>query len=129
MTEIEQLYTKKASFYHRFFIDILGYGNGIKKFLTNYNYLKPNIKILDAGCRTGLLTRIFTGIAKRKSLNGIEYHGFDLTQAMLNLFKQWILKNDEKSISLKKADVLELDERLPNDFRFHIGILITGDSS
>ena len=117
MKAIEKLYTKKASFYHKFFIDILGCGKGIKKFFENYNYLKPNTKILDAGCGTGILTRILTEIAKKKKLDGIKYYGFDLTQAMLDLFKQWISKGNDKNISLKKADVLLLDEQLPKDWQ------------
>src|SRR3989338_3234169 len=55
MKTIEQLYTKKTSFYHHFFIDALGYGKGLEKFFENYSYLKENIKILDAGCGTGII--------------------------------------------------------------------------
>jgi cyclopropane fatty-acyl-phospholipid synthase-like methyltransferase len=117
MQAIEKLYTKKASFYHRFFIDILGYGKGLKKFFGNNNYLNQNIKILDAGCGDGLITRILTEIAEKEKLEGIKYHGFDLTQAMLDLFKQWIPKENDKTISLKKADVLRLDEQLPKDWQ------------
>lgn len=117
MQEIEKIYTKKASFYHKFFIDFLGYGKGLKHFFGKYNYLKQNIKILDAGCGTGLLTRILTEIANKEKLEGIKYHGFDLTQTMLDLFKQWIPKGRDKSISLKKANVLLLDEQLPKDWQ------------
>ena len=117
MQKIEELYTEKASFYHSFFIDILGYGNGLKKFFESHNYLKQNIKILDAGCGTGLLTRVLTGIAKKEKFEGINYHGFDLTQAMLDLFKKWIPKRYEQTILLQKADVLLLDEQLPKDWK------------
>jgi ubiquinone/menaquinone biosynthesis C-methylase UbiE len=117
MQTIEKLYTKKASFYHKFFIDTLGYGKGLNSFFENYNYLKQHIKILDAGCGTGLLTRILSDIAKKENFEGIKYHGFDLTQAMLDLFKQWIPKGNDKTISLKKADVLLLDEQLPEDWQ------------
>lgn len=117
MQKIEELYTEKASFYHRFFIDILGYGNGLKNFFERHNYLKENTKILDAGCGTGLLTRVLTGIAKKEKFEGIKYHGFDLTQAMLDLFKQWIPKGYDQTIMLQKADVLLLDEQLPKDWK------------
>ena len=117
MQEIEKLYTQKTGFYHKFFIDLLGYERGLRKFFENYNYLKSNTRILDAGCGTGILTRILTEIAKKKKLDGIKYHGFDLTQAMLDLFKQWISKGNDKNISLKKADVLLLDEQLPKDWQ------------
>jgi cyclopropane fatty-acyl-phospholipid synthase-like methyltransferase len=117
MKKIEGLYTEKASFYDRFFIDILGYRNGLKIFFENYSYLKDNFKILDAGCGTGLLIRVLTGIAKKEKFKDIKYHGFDLTQAMLNLFKQWIPKGYDQTIMLQKADVLLLDEQLPKDWK------------
>lgn len=117
MKKIEGLYTEKASFYDRFFVDILGYRNGLKIFFENYSYLKDNFKILDAGCGTGLLIRVLTGIAKKEKFKDIKYHGFDLTQAMLNLFKQWIPKGYDQTIMLQKADVLLLDEQLPKDWK------------
>lgn len=117
MQVIEKLYTKKASFYHKLFIDFLGYQKGLKNFFVNNDYLKPNIKVLDAGCGSGIITRVLTGIAKKKKLKGIQYHGFDLTQAMLDLFKQWISRGNDKNISLTKADVLFLDKQLPEDWQ------------
>lgn len=117
MQVVENLYTKKASFYHKLFIDFLGYRKGLKNFFVNNDYLKPNIKVLDAGCGSGIITRVLTGIAKKKKLKGIQYHGFDLTQAMLDLFKQWISQGNDKNISLTKADVLFLDKQLPEDWQ------------
>jgi SAM-dependent methyltransferase len=74
------------------------------------------MKILDAACGTGLITRIIIEIAKKKRCSGIEYHGFDLTQAMLDLFQCWIAARNERNISIKKADVLILGGQLPRDW-------------
>jgi cyclopropane fatty-acyl-phospholipid synthase-like methyltransferase len=60
---------------------------------------------------------VLTGIAKKEKFKDIKYHGFDLTQAMLNLFKQWIPKGYDQTIMLQKADVLLLDEQLPKDWK------------
>ncbi len=117
MNKAEELYTKKASLYHWFFIKFLRYENGLKKFFKTNKYLKQNDRVLDAGCGSGVLTRVLSEIAKNQKLNRITFHGFDLTQAMLNLFDRWISGEKLKNISLEKADVLKLNEQLPNEWK------------
>ncbi len=113
--EAEKLYTEKASLYHRVFVDFFRYGKALKLFFLKYDYLRSNMKILDAGCGTGILTRVLYEISAEKKLSGILFYGFDLTQSMLDIFSQWILNNNAKNVKIRKANVLEL-KRLPQDW-------------
>lgn len=114
--EVKKLYTKKASLYHNFFIDILGLGRKLKRFFLGSNYLRPHSKILDAGCGTGIVTRILYGIAIEKKYEGMMFDAFDFTPAMLDIFHQWIVNENAKNITLKQADVLDL-KNLPQDWK------------
>jgi cyclopropane fatty-acyl-phospholipid synthase-like methyltransferase len=116
MKNPEELYTKKAPFYHRLFINILKYGEGLRSFFRNNHYQKKGMKILDAGCGTGIVSRMLYEIAQEDNLQGIKYHGFDITKAMLFLFKKWIALEKVKNISLEKADVLQLNKQLPSSW-------------
>lgn len=96
----------------------LKYDSGLKKFFAkNQDYLKPNFKILDAGCGSGIVTKILFDLAQRKKLPDITFHGFDLTLAMLNLFRQWLNKHQVQNISLKQVDVLLLENQLSADWK------------
>lgn len=70
--------------------------------------MHPNFKILDAGCGTGVITRALYQLAREKGYEGIEFHAFDLTQNMLEIFRQWITEQEANHIELKQADVLEI---------------------
>jgi ubiquinone/menaquinone biosynthesis C-methylase UbiE len=109
---VQQLYTKRASRYDRLFVDFLGWGKELKRFFQKSNDLHPNSKVLDAGCGTGIITRVLYQLAEDKHYQDIQFHGFDLTQGMLDVFQQWIAANHADSIELRQADVLEL-MRLP----------------
>jgi SAM-dependent methyltransferase len=61
--KVKTLYTKKARFYQWLFIDILGWGKELEVFFRNSDYVSPNLKILDAGCGTGIATKILYSIA------------------------------------------------------------------
>jgi 2-polyprenyl-3-methyl-5-hydroxy-6-metoxy-1,4-benzoquinol methylase len=113
---VEQLYSEKASFYHRFFIDFLRYGAGLKAVLRRANYLRPGIRVLDAGCGTGILTRNMVEIARAQELAGITFQGFDLTRAMLDLFREWMARTQTPAIELRQANVLE-PTQLPEDWK------------
>lgn len=115
-TTVKELYTKKASLYQWFFIKFLKYENGLKNFFETNQYLKQNDKVLDAGCGSGVLIKVLFQNVKSQKLSGIRFYGFDLTPAMLNLFKEWIEIVKSDNITLKKADVLKLDDQLPDDW-------------
>lgn len=112
---VQKLYTSRAAFYHFLFLDFLGVGRKMEDFLRKGNYIQPHSKILDAGCGTGNVTRTLYTIANKKEYRDVIFHAFDLTQAMLDLFRKWIKKVGARNITLKKVSVLEL-EQLPLDW-------------
>ncbi len=114
--KIQNFYTKKARFYEWLFIDLMGWGRKLEIFFRGSNYLFPNLKILDAGCGTGIVTRILYNLAREKRIHNITFYAFDLTPAMLDLFREWMKKENMPDIELKQADVLRLDN-LPSDWK------------
>ncbi len=111
----EKLYAKRASFYERFFVETLGWGRELDTFFRNSNYLQPSAKILDAGCGTGIVTRLLYQIAQEKGYTGTTFHAFDLSPNMLDIFRQWIDSQQAKNIQITQADVLAI-EHLPSDW-------------
>lgn len=119
------LYTKRASFYHVFFLDFLGVGRRIENFLRQSDYVRSHFKILDAGCGTGNVTRALYAIAHEKGYEDVTFHAFDLTQAMLDVFQRWIKNVGANNIALKQANVLSL-EQLPSNWNAYDLIVSSG---
>ncbi len=113
--EVQKIYTERASFYHFWLVGFLGLGRSIENFFRESDYVHSHFKILDAGCGTGNATKALHTIAREKGYEDVTFHAFDLTQAMLDLFRQWIKKVGANSITLKQANVLNLDQ-LPSDW-------------
>lgn len=109
----QKVYTSRTTLYH-FFIHVVGYARAVKKFMIQSNYLKPGMRILDAGCGGGLATKIMYQIALKNNLQNVSFHGFDLTPAMLNYFRRWITKKNVVNVKLAQADVLKPDQLPPN---------------
>ncbi len=106
--KVQELYTERASFYERFFINFLGWGRELEAFFRKSSYLATNCKVLDAGCGTGIVTKILYKLALEKGYEQVRFHAFDLTESMLDIFKEWIMAQGAENIELKQADVLEL---------------------
>lgn len=104
---VQQMYTEKGSFYHRFFIDLLRYGAGLKAILRKGEYVRPGMRVLDVGCGTGILTRNMVEIARAEGLGRITFQGFDLTPAMLDLFRAWIARTGATGIELRLGNILD----------------------
>jgi cyclopropane fatty-acyl-phospholipid synthase-like methyltransferase len=115
--KVKTLYTKKARFYQWLFIDVLGWGKELEAFFRNSNYLSPSLKILDAGCGTGIVTKILYSIAQQQGFTDIQFYAFDLTPAMLDVFREWIEEQGVKNTELTQANVLLLEEHLPSHWR------------
>ncbi len=116
VAQAEELYTEKASLYQKVFIGYLRWGKELDTFFRKSDYLKPNLKVLDAGCGTGAVTKTLHQISKEKSYTGIQFYAFDLTENMLKIFQQWVNAHGAVNIELAQADVLET-KTLPADWR------------
>lgn len=111
------LYTQKAKLYQFFFVDLLKWPEVLETFFAEQGYPRPGMKILDAGCGTGTVTRALFALARREGLPDITFHAFDLTPAMLDIFRDWIAQESAQNIHLRQADVLELERDLPPGWR------------
>ena len=109
---VRKLYTDRGVLYQRLFVDFLGWGRELETFFRKADYLRPGLKILDAGCGTGVITQVLYQLAQDQGYAGIEFRAFDLTQKMLEIFQQWITTRGANHIELAQADVLEA-ETLP----------------
>jgi ubiquinone/menaquinone biosynthesis C-methylase UbiE len=116
MNPVQTFYTQKAKLYKFFFVDLLKWNTVLETFFQENAYLRPGMKILDAGCGTGTVTKVLVELARRKGFEDISFHGFDLTPAMLDLFHQWINKEAVQNIHLQQANVLDLENQLPQDW-------------
>lgn len=112
---VRDLYTQRAALYHRLFIDVLGTGKELRKFFDHSQYLHSHMKILDAGCGSGLATSICWEHAVQKKLEGMTFHAFDITPAMLNMLRHWTEEHEAKNVTWRQADILQ-PEQLPPDW-------------
>ena len=106
--QIQKLYTERASLYQWLFVDFLGWGRELETFFRKSSYLRPDSKTLDAGCGTGIITRILYQLAQEKNYPAASFHAFDLTPQMLGIFRRWITERQATRIETQQADVLEL---------------------
>jgi 2-polyprenyl-3-methyl-5-hydroxy-6-metoxy-1,4-benzoquinol methylase len=104
---VQKLYTDRGALYQRLFVDFLGWGRELETFFRRADYLRPHLKILDAGCGTGIITRVLYQLAQEQGHAGIQFHAFDLTPKVLEIFRQWISAQGANQIELVQADVLE----------------------
>ena len=117
---VQAFYQQRAKQYQRFFVDFLQWEKVLERFFTENNFLRPGMRILDAGCGTGSVTKVLYRLARQKEMNDISFYGFDLTPAMLALFHAWVNAEGAHGVHLRQADVLDLQDQLPRDWNgFH----------
>lgn len=118
-----KLYTEKIDLYHRLFFSILKWDKAIRSFFEQSDYVHSDSKILDAGCGSGLITKILQGITERNGLRNVSFDGFDITPAMLERFREWVEQNGVTNVRLQQGDILRTD-KLPADWK-NYDIVIT----
>jgi cyclopropane fatty-acyl-phospholipid synthase-like methyltransferase len=108
-----EFFSRRAPFYDFAFFKISPFMQVVRSLLMDRDVLKSNMKLLDAGTGTGLVTRVLHSLAREKGHSNIVFHAFDLTEAMLKVFHRWIrAEGAEDAISTRVQDVLHL-ETLP----------------
>lgn len=110
---MQDLYTQKAKLYQSFFVNFLKWEITLKAFFRDNHYLHSKMKILDAGCGTGSVTKVLYDFARHQGFVDIDFYAFDLTPAMLVLFGQWVEKESADNIHMQQANVLDLENQLP----------------
>ena len=108
-SDVQKLYAKRADFYERLFINFLGWRKELETFFSKSDYIHPNYKVLDAGCGTGVVTKTLFQLANRKFGGRVQFHAFDITEHMLEVFQPWIAKQGANNIEIQKADILAID--------------------
>lgn len=116
-SSVTELYTRRAASYHRF-VRFFGYPGGLRAVVSGDDILHSDMKILDAGCGSGLLTQACLAVASERGLSDIRFHGFDLTPHMLDRFRAWIIEKGVTGIELTEADALQ-PEQLPSGWTDH----------
>jgi ubiquinone/menaquinone biosynthesis C-methylase UbiE len=111
----EEFFAPRARTYARF-IRWLRYESGLRSYLLQSALLKPGLRILDAGCGTGALTRAVHGAMRKKGFQVSALHGFDLTPAMLEILRESLCSENIGGVELAQANVLCLDG-LPDGWR------------
>lgn len=117
INRVQAFYTQKAKLYQHFFIDFLQWEKVLEDFFKANRSLYSDAKILDAGCGSGSVTKVLYHLAQQQRLTNIAFYGFDLTPAMLDLFRAWIADMGAQDIHLQQADALAIKNTLPNDWK------------
>jgi ubiquinone/menaquinone biosynthesis C-methylase UbiE len=111
-TDITELYTEHADAYQRF-VRSLGYPQGLRAIFLKSPTLVPGMRILDAGCGTGITTLALRQALETRGMPASEIDAFDFAPAMLSRFRPMLARSDIKDVRLAQADVLQLDTLPP----------------
>lgn len=77
-------------------------------FFRNCDFLRPGMRILDAGCGTGAASlALLKALGAKGCAKGSTLHAFDLTPAMLERFRKQLGEQGIDNVELREADVLE----------------------
>lgn len=103
-----QLFSDRTQSYVRF-IRFVRYPEGIRAYFLRSPLLRSGLRVLDAGCGTGIVTLALRGALLRRGMTPGLLHAFDLTPAMLDGFRRTLRERAIEGIELAQADVLELN--------------------
>jgi ubiquinone/menaquinone biosynthesis C-methylase UbiE len=109
-----RLFTGRVGSYARF-IRAVGYPRGLRAYFLGAPFLRPGLRVLDAGCGTGALALGFHDALRRRGLLPAALHAFDLTPAMLDRFRRELAAHGVSGVETTRADVLRLDS-LPDSW-------------
>jgi cyclopropane fatty-acyl-phospholipid synthase-like methyltransferase len=114
-TDPVRLYSERSESYVRF-VRFVRYPEGIRAYFLRSPLLGSGLRVLDAGCGSGIVTLAVRDALLRRGLFPGPLHAFDLTPAMLERFRGTLRSRGVQGVELAQADVLELDG-LPASWR------------
>ena len=107
-SELRRLFTERADSYVRF-IRSVGYPVALRAYFAHCPFLRPGLRILDAGCGTGVVSLAVRHALLRRGFGSAGIDAFDLTPAMLDRFRQALAARSIVDVHLAEANVLALD--------------------
>lgn len=110
--DVQSLYTRRASSYVRY-VQAFRHRQGLAAVIAASAGLKPGMRILDAGCGTGLSILALDDALRRRDLPWRAIEGFDVTPAMLDRCRSTLERSALPGVQLRQADILGLAEQLP----------------
>lgn len=103
-----QLYTEANRDYLRFVRAVL-YPQGIRAYFLRSSLLHQGLRVLDAGCGTGIVTLALRDALVARGFSAETLDAFDLTPAMVDGFRQSVASRAIDDVRVVQADVLRLD--------------------
>ena len=103
-----RLYTGRTRSYLRC-IRLFAYPQGIRAYFRRSPLLRANLRILDAGCGTGIVTLALREALLERGFQAASLRGFDLTPKMLDIFRETFRTRAIDGVHLARADVLHLE--------------------
>jgi SAM-dependent methyltransferase len=108
VSDPSRLYTDRTHSYVRF-VRCVGYPQGLRAYFRGSPLLRSDLRVLDAGCGTGIVTLALRAALLSRDLRPGRLHGFDLTPAMIECFRQTLQRRAIQGVDVVQANVLQLD--------------------
>ncbi len=106
--DVIRLYTEANRGYLRFARAAL-YPQGIRAYFLRSPFLRQGLRVLDAGCGTGIVTLALRDALVARGFPAEALDAFDLTPAMIDGFRRSLASRAIDDVRVVQADVLRLD--------------------
>ncbi len=112
-SDASRLFSESAHTYVRF-VRCVAYPQGLRAYFRASPLLRSDLRVLDAGCGTGIVTLALRAALLQRNLRPGLLHGFDLTPAMIAHFRLVLQRRAIEGIEVMQANVLQLDALPPS---------------